>query len=241
MKIRLTISLLLISLLVKSQQFLDGAGVERPIKKFEKIETSKLEEINGVYQFGVSEGESELLINKIGQHIIVQIKFREFVSDSLGYIIKSAIRYHTIQNIKLENDRILGDNFEGHFYNVENHYKTFFGLHVIKIDFDLISPNEFGAKISRGQNFYEGNDLGSSRLLTEKELLAHSPLVLKIIRNSIYARYGYDFKSGGEMEEYFEKNDWYYPSPRFSEKNLSIIEKENITKIVNIERQKNAR
>jgi len=34
---------------------------------------------------------------------------------------------------------------------------------------------------------------------------------LKIMRNSIFARYGLIFQPGGEMEQYFRGKDWYRP------------------------------
>ena len=55
------------------------------------------------------------------------------------------------------------------------------------------------------------------------------------MRNEIFARYGYIFNSGGEMEAYFKKQDWY--SAHHSDVNnfLTELEKENIKQIKSIE------
>lgn len=70
-------------------------------------------------------------------------------------------------------------------------------------------------------------DLASQLLLKESLGLAE-----------IFARHGYIFKKGGEMENYFKKQSWY--TPRFSnvDKYLSDIEKKNISTIKTVESQR---
>jgi len=59
---------------------------------------------------------------------------------------------------------------------------------------------------------------------------------LKILRNSIYAWYGYEFKEP-YLNEYFKEKCWYWPN-----KNADIlfntIEKQNIESIIKIEKEK---
>ncbi|HAX61080.1 MAG TPA: hypothetical protein DCX95_00755 [Elusimicrobia bacterium] len=49
----------------------------------------------------------------------------------------------------------------------------------------------------------------------------------RIVRNEIYARHGYIFKSP-ELKQQFESKNWYKPNPNFSEKELNQIEKRNV-------------
>lgn len=57
---------------------------------------------------------------------------------------------------------------------------------------------------------------------------------LSILRNSIYAKYGYIF-SNKEYNEYFKKFDWYKPTSRDIESKLTNVDKKNIKKIIDLE------
>ena len=61
---------------------------------------------------------------------------------------------------------------------------------------------------------------------------------LKIMRNEIFARYGYKFKKDGTMGIYFEKQKWYSISNLNIKHCLTSIEKENIDNIRRIENKK---
>lgn len=54
----------------------------------------------------------------------------------------------------------------------------------------------------------------SIRLLTASDLVSRSPWELKVIRNEIFARHGYIFKTP-EMRSYFAQQQWY--SPRYDD------------------------
>lgn len=75
--------------------------------------------------------------------------------------------------------------------------------------------------------------------LTKKELLLfinYYNLNLKVIRNEIFARHGYIFKNGGEMEKYFLAEEWYIPEFNNINHLLSDIEKHNIQLIKQLEK-----
>ncbi|RYY48975.1 MAG: YARHG domain-containing protein [Chitinophagaceae bacterium] len=78
---------------------------------------------------------------------------------------------------------------------------------------------------SASEKVYEINS--SKRLLTEKELKNLRKLDLEILRNTIFARHGYTFKSRG-VRQFFDQVDWYIPVSDNIEKDLTPIEKENI-------------
>lgn len=67
------------------------------------------------------------------------------------------------------------------------------------------------------------------RVLKESDVLGLSKSQLKIMRNEIFARYGHTFKSGGEMEAFFNKQDWFRNSAIDATNLLSEVEKENIS------------
>lgn len=67
----------------------------------------------------------------------------------------------------------------------------------------------------------------SEKVLDSSTIAKHTKTELRIMRNEIYARYGYIFKSK-EMQEYFNKQPWYEASRENVDKYLSDIEKANI-------------
>lgn len=238
MKIFYLLILISISFQIFSQTFINGFEIEMEVKKSTKIIDPSSDQIIGIYKFGDSEGESELFINKIDDSYIIQIKYGTFVTNTENQIDKFAYRYYTIQNIVLKDGVLKGNNFEANFYNVETH-KNMFGLHVLETDFELINKNEFGKKIGKGNDFYEGDfTIASKKFLSDDFLNSQSLRNLKLMRNEIYARYGYDFKSGGEMEKYFEKKSWYAPNSNFNEALLTVVEKKNVEKIIQFEKTK---
>ncbi|WP_159023344.1 YARHG domain-containing protein [Formosa sp. L2A11] len=75
----------------------------------------------------------------------------------------------------------------------------------------------------------------SSRKLNIEELNKMDSKSLKLMRNEIFARYGYIFKKGGEMDTYFRKQKWYRPEHKKVEQFLTEIERYNIELIIHNE------
>lgn len=70
----------------------------------------------------------------------------------------------------------------------------------------------------------------SERLLTNDDLMNLSKYELKIMRNEIYARHGYIFKTS-DMQAYFNSQNWYVPRYDDVTSYLTDIEKRNIEMI----------
>jgi hypothetical protein len=77
--------------------------------------------------------------------------------------------------------------------------------------------------------------LVSCDLLQDDDLKHISPKELRIMRNEIFARYGYKFKDTG-LQEYFGKQDWYRPLFDNVEEYLTPIEKKNASFIIEKEK-----
>jgi hypothetical protein len=81
--------------------------------------------------------------------------------------------------------------------------------------------------------FIEGNKYSgkyaflNSNLLHKEDFEYMSPLDLRIVRNEIFARYSYIFKSK-DLQDYFAKTDWYKPLLENVDKYLTVKEKQNI-------------
>lgn len=76
--------------------------------------------------------------------------------------------------------------------------------------------------------------IASCKLLKEADLKDYSKAELRLMRNEIFARYGYSFKSE-QLKSYFSSKKWYYPSDDYNEKFLNYIEKQNIRLIREME------
>ena len=48
------------------------------------------------------------------------------------------------------------------------------------------------------------------------------------MRNEIFARYGYIFREGGEMNDYFKNQEWYTPKYKNVNSKITDLEKFNI-------------
>jgi serine/threonine protein kinase len=77
---------------------------------------------------------------------------------------------------------------------------------------------------------------GSTRYLTDGDLIGKSRYDLKIMRNEIFARHGYIFKSNPDMVEYFNNQSWYTPRYYDVTSMLSNIEQANVKKIQTYEK-----
>ena len=75
----------------------------------------------------------------------------------------------------------------------------------------------------------------SNYFLKEDDLESFSNDELKIMRNEIFARNGYIFKEGGEMNNYFMNENWYKPKLKNVDANLTQLEKYNIQLIRKVE------
>jgi hypothetical protein len=68
---------------------------------------------------------------------------------------------------------------------------------------------------------------GSTRLLRQSDMEGLTSWDLKVMRNEIFARYGYIFRTQ-EMIDHFSQQSWYAPRYDDVTRLLSSIEKKNI-------------
>jgi len=77
---------------------------------------------------------------------------------------------------------------------------------------------------AKGSGYYPE---GSDRRLTESDVLGLSSRDLKIMRNEIFARHGYIFKTQ-DMIDHFSRQSWYEPLYNDVTSMLSAVEKANV-------------
>ncbi len=234
MKTRLILSgLILLTLPIKSQN--NGLQIEDSCINQWFAKDNK--EYQSSYHFGVSELESRLTLIIDRDSCYAQIETGSWV------IINKKEEW--IQNVEnLNNVKILGNRF---FSDKTN------GEFVIFIDPDSLPTK--GLLVYKPWSswvFYanpKGQEIGfinglyfpgkfphaSLRNLTSEELKTMTKSDLEIMRNEIYARYGYIFKPNGKMDKYFKKQSWYYGRNKTVDKFLTSLENRNIRLIQSFE------
>lgn len=230
MKKALTLLSFLISSTLFSQYLgyspIDDADVSKWVPKIEL-------EYYGTYHFGDSEAESTLYLFYSGTEMIAQIESGAWNEDATDWIWI----YDNLTNVSIDKEgNFNSDQYKGEFafYSGAGERKK-----CLKI-YDSWSgatenPGEYELGYRTGaytKTMYAGEyPEASTRELIQEELKKLSPDELQIMRNEIFARYGYTFKKGGKMEAYFKKQTWYKPQHTDVNGFLTSLEKRNIRKI----------
>ncbi|MBI2258009.1 MAG: YARHG domain-containing protein [Flavobacteriia bacterium] len=209
---------------------------------FDEIDNSKVapwivelsSEYQCVYHFGDSEMESDFILIIENDRCCAQIKNGNWTLDGKKWII----HYENLINVRIEGNLFFSDKTNGEFVLYDNGKEKIKGLKVFNSWSGLTQNGEYeiGTKSYPVADYFSGKFIQASlRQLNSEELRKMSKSDLKLMRNEIYARYGFIFKSGGEMELYFKKQEWYLALYNNVDNFLTEIEKENIKLIQKLE------
>ncbi|MEW7280381.1 YARHG domain-containing protein [Aquimarina sp. 2201CG1-2-11] len=200
-----------------------------------KIENTKIYDYEGVYYFGGSESESELKIIYSNGKLFACSKYYDWEIDN--WVLKNQR-----ESIKYENEKLYvsntpyqlykyiddanvllkkGDKGLASFYNEIENEKTH---HYLQFNYHSTIKKPLGKYPET-----------SFVKLTSLDLEGFSAKELKVMRNEIFARKGYIFKQGGEMQNYFLQKDWYQSLEKTTNPNLNNIEKHNVNLIRSFE------
>lgn len=183
----------------------------------------------GVYHFGVSENESTLVVFSSGSKTVAQIRSGSWNDDATSWVWT----YKNLTNPFFHNNELYSDEYHGEFVFYTNEtgeqnrylaiYDSWSGIT------DSMDDYELGVKGDSYFNEFSGNyTQGSTTELSDAHIKAMSTDKLKIMRNEIFARYGYTFIKGGKMDTYFRAQSWYKPQHKNVDAFLTEIEKHNI-------------
>jgi len=194
-------------------------------------------EYAGIYHFGESEGESDFYLFFSGDYIIGQVK-NGYWEESTS-TLKS--NYINLTNIKIDKEgKFTSDQHTGQFvkYKSENGklYKS------LKIDNPWASwiensKFEIGTRteIILEEIYYGKYTEASFKKLKISELNKMGTDELTIMKNEIYARYGYIFIKNGKMDTYFKNQYWYRAQHKNVNNFITKIELHNIESIKKME------
>jgi hypothetical protein len=103
------------------------------------------------------------------------------------------------------------------------------------IEFGIVSKYTFTVYPVYHKKYKEGKIVGIGRLDIDDDYTKEE---LRLMRNTIYAQYGYDFNSP-DLKEYFSQFGWYIPDPNLKMKDIRLTEneKEFIEKILTKEKE----
>ena len=183
---------------------------------FEKIDDSKVtpwipkltSEYQYVYHFGDSEMESDFVFI-----LGIDLSYAQIKSGTWSEDGKSWIRtYKNLTNVRVQGNKFFSDETNGEFVVYDNGQEKIQGLKIYNSWSGMTENGEYeiGIKSYPITEYFNGKfPQASMRIMPNNEIGKMSKADLKIMRNEIFARYGYRFKSGGEMDAYFRTQSWY--------------------------------
>jgi hypothetical protein len=194
---------------------------------------SNQSDYSGVYELGQQERQAFLRVISTPNYTIFQVK-TNFQYEPNG---PRDVQFHTYSNPTIDKQgNVNFGEHEGKFVK----YRDFFGDTIYSIKFkpaitDFSPLYELG-KRKNLESPYKGKFIQASTIeLTANDLTGLTPKELQIMRNEVFARYGYTFKEGGEMARYFNNQYWYKPERTEVNELLTELEKSNIQLIQNEE------
>ncbi|MFI8605164.1 YARHG domain-containing protein [Cellulophaga baltica] len=227
-KITLLILLIKISI-VNAQIFGTQQMIEDENIKIKPWIENDIKNYVGLYSFGESEAESSIHLTIADKIICVQLEEGDWASEN-GKLIGWHMKYKNFSNVRIEGNLFFSDQSNGEFVTFIYNNTNRKGLKLENPPIQTGSNGDYEiGSISKpdkiGKYFNTKEDI-----LTDNILSKMNKSELKIMRNEIYARYHYIFKTK-QMSEYFKKQDWYSGYHNNIDLYLTKIEKENIKKI----------
>tara|TARA_R110001592_G_scaffold237306_14_gene496528 strand:+ start:84410 stop:85120 length:711 start_codon:yes stop_codon:yes gene_type:complete len=215
----------------------DTQEIKEQIDTVEAWKEDSISKYSGFYVFGNGETESDLKIIVTEDLIVAQIMngYWESGTDEWKW------NYRNLSNVKIDSQGNFSSNkYSGKFITYKDDKFIVKGLKINK----HWSPSteiesEIGSRIETPFEMHQGKyTFTSLRILEKKELKKFDLKELIIIKNEIYARYGYNFKKNSELEKYFQNQNWYNPQYDNVDDFLTEIEKINIKEILIQENKK---
>ncbi|MDE5422754.1 YARHG domain-containing protein [Ancylomarina sp. DW003] len=209
----------------------------------ERIDTSKIKtwepkftfEYQSIYHFGDSEMESELILILGIDKDYAQIKTGSWSDDGKLWIW----HWENLKSVRVEGSKFYSDKTNGEFVIYESKERIK-GLKIYESWSPSMEKGEFEIGIQKGlinSNFPGKYPQASMRKLTREELSELSKSNLQIMRNEVFARYGFIFKSGEKMDLYFQNQDWYNGQYKNVNSFLTELEKDNLRLISQLEKR----
>lgn len=233
------ICFVLLLILISNLSFAQIMGDEQiDESKISSWNVKSLDQYEGIYFFGFSEGESRFTLS-INQDIIcaqVQSYKWQEKNKAQGYWHPVYLNY---TNVRIIGNKFFSDQCNGEFVLYENQK-------CLKLDTSptlyVSEEGEYELGLFGTDNlskYYSGRFIDTIFSIVPNTYLNSLSLEdLQIMRNEIFARYHYIFRTGGKMDTYFKQQNWYSGLNKNVTPFLTEIEKANIQAIKNVEKLK---
>lgn len=175
---------------------------------FTKWITATPKDYEGVYHFGESEAESDFALVISKGIVTAQIRSGEWVAKPERW----RKIYRTLTNVRIIGNKFYSKETEGEFILFTSDEEKTYGLRVGKPWSGSVAKGraEVGVRIGPLSDYYGGTfPQASSQVLKPADLVRYDKEQLALMRNEIFARYGYAFSRNEKMRRYFTKKEWY--------------------------------
>jgi hypothetical protein len=238
MRIKIILTILFVSSIVwcKGQNFqVFRLSPNTEILNSSDFRLLKIDSTNlcGVYNFGDSESEVDVIIQSNSGSYVVQICGHSFIAQNSELTIVPTFRTYNsviIDSFKIQFGKYsanitdyFGDDYDNNRALLINGIlgeSILYASDTAEVGFNYATVEEMFEGYPYPQIFY--NSLDANYL----DSLSLDSLIL--MKNSIYARYGYIFKKNLEMIEYFKNKSWYTPAYDKVDQWFTLIEKRNL-------------
>ncbi len=199
-----------------------------PASAFTKWIASTPKAYEGVYHFGESEAESDFVLVVSGGIVTAQIRSGEWATKPERW----RKVYQTLTNVRIVGNKFYSKETEGDFVLFTSDGKKTYGLRIGKPWSGSVARGqlEVGARIGSFSTYYEGTyPQASYQVLKPADLSKYTKEQLALMRNEVFARYGYAFSRNEQMRRYFTKKEWYQVEKVSLDLVLTPIEKNLLT------------
>ncbi len=217
------------------------SGEEYNTKEFSLAKTPA-DTRTGVYHFGDSEGEWDLVLMKNGSIFMVQVWRGQWATHRYSRQLTWQKVCKTFNKVATSGSKITFGTCTAVFVDYHDGNKIIASL---LLDADPFTGKKYKPGHADVGHYYgavdafmeadERNEL-SRTILPDSYFSTKTPAQLKIMRNTVYAKYGMLFQPGGEVENYFKTKSWYDPYLTDVSLLLTDIEKENIATLMRLEK-----
>ncbi len=183
----------------------------------------QIQDFQSEYHFVFPEHESYFVLIISKDSCYAQIKSGELSGSGRDFIWN----FENLKNVIIIGNKFYSNKTNGEFVK----YKSRKGLIIYKPWRSVAKKGEYEigfVSTSLKKHFTGRFSYASWRELTLDELLNTTLSDLRIMRNEIYARYGYIFKPNGDLDNYFKKQRWYKGQHQDVSNSLTGLENQNI-------------
>jgi hypothetical protein len=197
----------------------------------------------GVYHFGESEAEWDLIFIPYKDSLIIQI-WNGIWAEELGFKNQAWLNTcQTFNKVKIAGSKFYFGNYSGQFVDYKDGQTKTKSVILFSDPIQGRNYNKDSAEVGfytySIDTFFDSKERYELSLEIKPDIFFANKTKqeLKILRNTIFANYGLIFQKGGEIEKYFSKKEWYNPFQKDVSNYLTEIEKKNLETLKRFEQQ----